>query len=546
VRPLLSLALSGLLSLPAQAGPPQETPPQENDPVQTVDPGATGFLSTCTGTSSITNALLQSQTFAAAVWTKDHAGNAAAPAVAANSAMAPDGTRTASTLALPAVSSAASASFIAQATASFADWPYMADIYVKGAAGGEVLWIAASATGAPGSFSETKVVATPSWRRVALPWKNKTAGQKIEIGVDLRDGAQSAQRAQSVFLWGAQLVQGTYSEWSYIPTTTAAVAGLQTVNCPAHVAFRDFSALTEYSGNPIIPQDSAAYNAGGVSGPYMRAWSAIDGVYYGLANCTPSGQYRGRWPTQCLYYGSLTNWTNYAGNPVIAATPGAWDDHYLLHGTISPNCRLAAWCYYYSAMDAGNNSRIGIATSPDLRNWTKYRGNPLSISAYKASEPSLPTMIQIGNLLYMYTSVHNNDGTWIAIWTSRVTDGIKWTYAGAALNQPVPGDWDFANFYSYLDPFVFRNRHGFYEMAYTTLFNGATVQSVGYAVSADGLTWFKYGHAPILTQFTKGYGGITHVGDAVMVEDGTTFSMLYNYDDGVSRSNGMLSQMPDY
>jgi hypothetical protein len=511
-------------------------------------PGSPGFLSTCSSTFSITNNVLQSQAFTTSPWVTNGTV-VSAPTITANSTTAPDSTTTASTLALPAVSGTGARSFVyQQITSLFTPYSYTADVYVKGVAGGETIWLTI-ANGA--SFAETKVIATTSWQRVSVTWPVGAGNQFLEIGVDLTDGTQTPTAAQSVYIWGAQLAGGS-AEWPYIPTTSAAVTQTPAVNCPASVAFRDFSTLTYYSGNPITPQNTAVYNAGGTANPFMRPWSKIGATYYAMTNCTVAGANRATWPYQCLYTGSGPDaWTDYAaGNPVITTSAGTWRDHYMLHGAIAPSgtCSYDTWCYYVSAMDASNHSSIGVFSSPDQHTWTDH--GQLTLAG--VSDPSLPSVIQIGSLLYLYSSINDNAGAYLVYWTSPVGNGTAsgWTFRGTALNPTLATDWDGlsgVNEIGVIDTHVFLNSHGFYELAYTALINGGAAQKIGYAVSNDGKTWWKYQAAPILVSNTPAYPGtIPYIGDVFFFQDGTNFHMLFNYDDAISLSAGVDSIMVDH
>jgi hypothetical protein len=557
MKRLLALLLTSAICIPAEGrihgGMPGASPPFTGC-------GSTGFLATCSSNFNITNAVLQSQTFTNATWAKTGTG-VAAPTITANSAVAPDSTMTASTLTLPAVSGAGNGSYIAQSGIGFAgQWPYIADVYVRGVVGGEKIWLASQSTGS--DFSRIAITATTSWVRVPLPWIGKAANQVIEIGVDLRDGSQSAQSAQSVYIWGAQAITGQ-TEFAYVPTTTVAVSAIQNVALPASTAFRDFGPLTYVGGgvNPIIPQNTISANAGGVSGPYVNATSNIAGTLFATTNCTPSGVNRNTFPNQCLYSAAANNlqsWALNATNPAFTATPAAWDDQYLAHSTWAPpsTCSLATWCVYYSATDSTGPDTgawgIGVATSSDAVHFTKYAGNPLTFSAPSVPRPGLPWLMKDGSTLYMYTTRDGNNSTSLVVWTSPVGDGVNWTFAGISLFPPISGDWDNScpgggTVAGEIDPFVFKNSHGFYEMAYTQFCRTPLSQRIGYAISNSPLgPWWKYDAAPIVTNNSTAYPGTDIPGDSVFMQDGITFSYIFNDDNGFNSALGLLSTMPDH
>ncbi len=73
---------------------------------------------------------------------------------------------------------------------------------------------------------------------------------------------------------------------------------------------------------------------------------------------------------------NLLNWTRYAGNPVLPfGAPGAWDNAHVA----APSVALAGfvWTMYYYGFANGSSASIGRATSPDGLHWIKDAGNPV-------------------------------------------------------------------------------------------------------------------------------------------------------------------------
>ena len=428
-------------------------------------------------------------------------------------------------------------------------------------AGGQHIWLAVSvdATGNPGTWVEASIVTTTSWQQVSIsffPGGYNLAGTNftdfMEIGVDLRDAAQSSQGAQSVFIWGGQITATNLeNKYTYVPTTTAAVTQNQTINCPTGVAFRDWSTLTAYASNPIIPQNTGTYNAGGVSNPYAT-FGNVSGTLYGLANCTVSGVNRATWPNQCLYTGTdILHWTDDSAlNPLIHTTAANWDDHYMLHGSLLHPCPAATWCYYVSAMDNAANSYVGLflSNSTAPTSFTEWTANsPLIGTSGAFPMPELPSVISVGAAQWMYIAA-GNAGNQIGRWVA--TDGIHFTFAGTALPPPVATAWDAAQA-GIIDPMVYKNQHGFYEMVYTQESAvGGAHQDLGYAVSPDGIMWWEYQTASILTHTAActvaPIAGAAYIGDGTMFENGTTFYLIGNCDDGTANSVGLAFTMTDH
>jgi hypothetical protein len=72
------------------------------------------------------------------------------------------------------------------------------------------------------------------------------------------------------------------------------------------------------------------------------------------------------------------NWTPYTGNPVLEAEPNGWDNQILEQCVVYLNGKYWMW---YSGFEGplGNSTSIsiGLATSTDGVNWTRYSGNPV-------------------------------------------------------------------------------------------------------------------------------------------------------------------------
>jgi hypothetical protein len=171
-----------------------------------------GYLSEVTAT----NIALQNTSLTTSPWTLFGSYQ---PTLTANAATAPDGTNTATQIAAQAVSTGTG---VVYQNLTLAAVSYTFSVYLKGAVGGEVVYIGTNKAGA--SFASTKCTLTTTWTRYTLTFTAASSGTWVfDIGTDLRDGTQSSTSAQTFYAWGAQAETGSFAS-SLIYTAGSTVA----------------------------------------------------------------------------------------------------------------------------------------------------------------------------------------------------------------------------------------------------------------------------------------------------------------------------------
>jgi predicted GH43/DUF377 family glycosyl hydrolase len=131
--------------------------------------------------------------------------------------------------------------------------------------------------------------------------------------------------------------------------------------------------------------------------------------------------------------------------------------------------------------------------------WTKYPGNPV-LTGQPGTWYAYVTM---NSVLYnadssryeMWFTAGTQIGYPYAIGFAWSADGISWNvYSPNPVLTPTSGSWDA---YTVLAPYVLRE-NGQYKMWYSGCQTDALTQRIGYATSSDGINWTKHASNPVL------------------------------------------------
>ncbi|MDD3642197.1 MAG: DUF2341 domain-containing protein [Candidatus Krumholzibacteria bacterium] len=158
-------------------------------------------------------------------------------------------------------------------------------------------------------------------------------------------------------------------------------------------------------------------------------------------------------------------WSRYPGNPLLEPGPaGTWDDHGATFASVIYDSLAGEFRMYYHGFSSGGIHQIGLATSPDGLAWTKYPGNPVM--------------------------------------------------------TPGPADWDGG---SVRVPMVWKEGLADFRMIYTG--NGSGGMRIGYATSADGISWTKHPSNPVFNDPTWASGQTENWG---VMKVGSEYLMWYS------------------
>ncbi|MES2639594.1 MAG: MYXO-CTERM sorting domain-containing protein [Myxococcota bacterium] len=196
-------------------------------------------------------------------------------------------------------------------------------------------------------------------------------------------------------------------------------------------------------------------------------------------------------------------------DPVIEPGADAWDAGNTLHSEVYYDDATATWFLYWTgemAPPGYGYRQIGLATSRDGVNWTKYAGNPVLTIDYDHTTVDgihvhMPTVVKDGADWHMFYSCYQDSvGNRICHATS--PDGYTWTPEGVALDFGVGGEIDSG---SLRMPDVLIGPDGTWHMLYNATDPEQHYGPTAYATSADGWTWTK--HAPLSADELRFQGG---------------------------------------
>jgi predicted GH43/DUF377 family glycosyl hydrolase len=216
-------------------------------------------------------------------------------------------------------------------------------------------------------------------------------------------------------------------------------------------------------------------------------------------------------------------WAKATGNPIFNhGTSGAWNDQWVY----APSVFLDGSTYkmWYVSFSAASTSRkIGYATSPNGVDWTKYGNAPVlspgSAGSWDAGGVSFPTVIKEGSTYKMWYTGMDAAGIG-RVGYATSADGITWTkYAGNPVMN-VGASGSWDSTYVGMTSVI---KVG---SAYKLWYRGgsATGGAIGYATSPDGLAWTKYD--PAITGGSGAWDTTPYHPEVIF--DGMVYHMWYS------------------
>ncbi|MDH4197992.1 MAG: hypothetical protein OEW05_11320 [Candidatus Aminicenantes bacterium] len=222
----------------------------------------------------------------------------------------------------------------------------------------------------------------------------------------------------------------------------------------------------------------------------------------------------------------LDQWFTYYANPVLRVGPaGAFDDK-------SADCQSIGWydgqyMMWYIGTSWDFRCEMGVATSPDGLNWTKYEGNPvLRIAEDGAWDDSIlicqAVLFDEQEQFYKMWYVGANKKGAFGIGYATSPDGFHWTkYAGNPV-MTVTQLWEYSDMEGQT---VLKTPEG-YKMWYGSYDIETEKCNIGYAWSPDGINWTKYPWNPVFTTNPGHWDGYSVDTPDVQYKDGV-YHMWY-------------------
>ncbi len=189
------------------------------------------------------------------------------------------------------------------------------------------------------------------------------------------------------------------------------------------------------------------------------------------------------------------------GKPVIERGPeGAWDHYAVDNPTVFVEDGVF-YCFFEAQdkpFSAGGGERIGLATSRDAVTWTKSSGNPIidvgQAGAWDSVVAKLPTVTKFGDRYYLFYSGRDGQTKQIGVATSN--DLKQWTKHSANPVLPSqPNAWDSLES---THPTPIFERDGSYYLLYRGMESMYRQQAVGVAVSTDLIHWKRVKQNPVI------------------------------------------------
>lgn len=307
--------------------------------------------------------------------------------------------------------------------------------------------------------------------------------------------------------------------------------------------------LVKSAENPVLVKENNFYEGTAIGSPSVILINDTLRMVYAAGGTDLKGRINAAYSTDG------TSWTKHVENPVLdIGTPGSWDDYFLDTPEIIQDSTGFKLYYFGDTDNDPIGSAFGVATSTDLINWTRSDLNPILSPGQPGEWDGLyiesPTVAFAEGTYYMlYSGI---DTMWqVKIGLATSPDGINWTkFAGnPVLDGGLNTSWEG---FSIATPSLLKTDTGFEVwycgVSYSDMLDNNQIDTIkiGYASSSDAIHWVKYAGNPILDTYAEPYTSFETRGpwtpDVIYWADSAKYYMWYEtaYGFGMASSPNSL------
>ncbi|MCK4971502.1 MAG: hypothetical protein KAS77_13285, partial [Thermoplasmata archaeon] len=255
----------------------------------------------------------------------------------------------------------------------------------------------------------------------------------------------------------------------------------------------------------------------------------LNGTYYLYYSGSNTTSTNATWHIGLATSADGLNWTRYASNPILKAGVDSYD----YYGLTDPTVLVAkgTWYIWYGGNRNGTSLDIDIcyATSTDGYNWSKYASNPIfrndgNNSAWNGIEVRPQgIIIENGTFNLYYSGMGTSNQTKLGVMTS--SNGRNWTDSWRNPLYVYLRNWmKNGALYGTVEEY-----NGYYRMWVCS--KGDNGWQVGYIVSYNGATWYNTSKPVLSPEANSSYS--SHIRWPVVLAEGGTYTM---YAQGVDDS----------